>query len=291
LNAAIEKSSNIRFTSRRLANAANQKEEGDDGGPSAAFPSFDILSDLTDIDAIICDDRFLNKEPFWTDGKRRVLCATTVDVIAALNSRAVISEQQRFDHLYRLRVAGFCAVPIEPNELMNELLRARINAGVLEETPELTEIRQNLTIPLRSRMFLDAETSWLDQSRLTIFQAIRAVWSGKSVVPETIARADWLLALLPDPAAWCVDPTNEEKWSAAAQKSGAQIGMLVASPYLAKGRQEQYGAWIEERLVTPTRANVPWLWEKAFEIYVVYLKRLTEADGASPALQKAIGIA
>ena len=288
LNAAIEKGSNIKFSSRRLANAANRKEEGDEGSRSAAFPSFDILSDLTGIDAIVCDDRFLNKEPFWTDGERRVLCGTTVDVIMALNSRAVISEQQRFDYLYRLRVAGFCAVPIEPNDVINELLRARINNGVLEETPELTEIRQNLTISLRSRMFLDAETPWLDQSRLAVFQALRAIWSGRSAAPERIARANWLLALLPDPMAWCVDPTNEEKWGVAAQKSAAQIGMLVASAFLAKDRQQQYGAWIEEELVTPTRANAPWLWEKAFQVYVVYLKHLMEADQAPPELQKAI---
>ena len=288
LHTAIEKGATVRFTARRSVDGNNQDEEGDDNGPSAAFPSIDILSDLTGIDAVICDDRFLNKEPFWTDGAHKVPCASTVDVIAALNSRAVISEQQRYGYFHRLRVGGFYAVPIEPNELMSELLRARINAGVLEETPELTAIRHSLTIALRNRMFLDTESPWLDQSRLTIFQAIRETWSEKTVTVETIARADWLLALLPDPAAWCADPTDSDKWSVATQKAAAQIGMLVASPYLEDERQQKYGAWIEERLATPTRVNFRWLWDKAFQVYVFYLKRLTESEGAPPELRKAL---
>jgi hypothetical protein len=65
----------------------------------------------------------------------------------------------------------------------------------------------------------------------------------------------WLLAVLPDPAAWCADPTDSDKWSVATQKSAAQIGLLVASPYLEDDRQQKYGAWVEERLATPTRVN------------------------------------
>ncbi|MEZ2142262.1 hypothetical protein AAE026_08140 [Bradyrhizobium sp. DN5] len=287
LHAAIEKGTSIRFTGRRLAGTTDDDEAGD-GGPSAAFPSIDILTDLTDIDAVICDDRFLNKELFWEDGKRRVVCATTIDVIAALNSRTVLSEHQRFDLFHRLRVAGYALVPIEPNALKTELLRARIQNDRLEETPELREMRGNLTISLRSRMFLDAEMSWLDQSRLAVFQTLRAIWGEQTISPETVTQADWLLRLLPDPLAWCVDPTNDEAWTSATQKSAGQVGMLLATPYLEEERQKPYSTWIEGRLAAPIRMDFPWLWDKAFQVYANYLDRLTEAEEAPPEVRKAL---
>ncbi|MCK1658602.1 hypothetical protein [Bradyrhizobium sp. 151] len=286
VHAAIEKGS-LSFTGRRLPNAGDG-DEVEEGGPSAAFPSIDILTDLTDVDVVICDDRFLNKELFWADGRRRVTCATTIDVITALNSRAVLSEQQRFDLFHRLRVAGYALVPIEPNGLKSELLRARIQGDNLEETPELREIRENLSISIRRHMFLDAETLWLDQSRLAIFQTLRAVWGERSISAENVAQADWLLRVLPDPLMWCVDPTNDETWANAVQKSAGQVGMLVAAPYVEDERQKKYSAWIEGRLATPTRMYFPWLWDKAFQVYVSFLGRLMEAEDAPPEVRKAL---
>jgi hypothetical protein len=89
LNEAIEKESNVKFTSRRALGRAGRDDDEDFG---ESFPSLDLMSDLSQVDAMICDDRFLNKEIFWADGKWPAPCANTLDILSALNNRAVISQ-------------------------------------------------------------------------------------------------------------------------------------------------------------------------------------------------------
>ena len=67
------------------------------------FPSLDILSNLSEMDAIAVDDRFLNKEAVWNDGSRHVPCVSTLEILLALNNRGVISEAQKYALLHRLR--------------------------------------------------------------------------------------------------------------------------------------------------------------------------------------------
>jgi hypothetical protein len=154
LNEAVEKESNVKFTSHRALGRAGRDDDEDFG---EGFPSLDLMSDLSQVDTMICDDRFLNEEIFWADGKWRAPCANTLDILSALNSRAVISEQQKFGFLHQLRKGGYYAVPFDPTELLSELNRAGIKDGSIEETPELKALRLNLTLPLRTRMFSESE--------------------------------------------------------------------------------------------------------------------------------------
>jgi hypothetical protein len=192
LNDAIEKGSNVRFSSRRHLGKVRKDEEEEDSGGS--FPSLDIMSDLAELDVVVCDDRFLNKEIFWSDGKRKVACASTLDVINALNGRAIISEQQKFEFLHQLRKAGYYAVPVDSAELVRELNRAGMKDGGIEETPELTALRLNITLPLRAKMFAESELPWLDLTRATIHNVIRHIWSNNDPLASVTARADWLVA-------------------------------------------------------------------------------------------------
>jgi hypothetical protein len=111
LSEGLEKGS-VAFSSRKRLDDEDAQDNGYDG----RLPSLDIMTDLSDIDVIVCDDRFLNKDLFWTDGKHRVPCANTLDLIYALNDRAKISQAQKYEYLHKLRVGGYHAVPIEPAE-------------------------------------------------------------------------------------------------------------------------------------------------------------------------------
>ena len=110
LNTAIEKGSGIGFTARRQPpGTSSDDDEPDDF--AAKLPSVDIMSDLSEVDAVICDDRYLIHEGRWSDGTKSAPCATTLDLLQALNSRGHLSETQVRENYHRLRSAGYHPVP------------------------------------------------------------------------------------------------------------------------------------------------------------------------------------
>jgi hypothetical protein len=173
LNEGLEKRTVVFSSRKRL----DDDDDAHDNAYDRRLPSLDIMADLSDIDVVVCDDRFLNKDLFWTDETHRVPCANTLDLISALNNRAKISQAQKHEYLHKLRIGGYHAVPIEPAELLSELARALLDKHGLEETPELTGFRLNQSVAIRSRMLSPIESQWTDISRLVVHHAIREVWS------------------------------------------------------------------------------------------------------------------
>jgi hypothetical protein len=246
------------------------------------FPSLDILSDLSEIDAVAVDDRFLNKESIWNDGTHQAPCASTLEILIALNSRGVISEAQKYALLHRLREGGYYAVPTDASELLNELNRSTIEGQKLLESKELATIRTNLTIGLRSRMHSSLETAWLDYTRAVIVEALRRVWTEDSVLTSIIPRADWLLAAFPMPFRFLKEPADDAQWTAAIQRTSAFIGLMLSPPLTAKDRQGEYSNWIEQRLAAPTRASQPALMEQAIKTLAEFFEKLLEGDSTIP---------
>jgi hypothetical protein len=283
LNSAIDRGGNVVFSSRRLSRRNEKEEDEQDEDFGGGFPSLDIMSNVSEIDVVICDDRFLNKETFWADGTRQVPCASTLDLILALNSRAVISEQQKYELFHRLREGGYHAVPIDLSELLAEIDRASVDNQKLVETRELAAIRLNLTVAIRSGMLSNLESNWTDYSRMVVHQAIRQVWSDHVAPNLLIPKADWLLAVMPSPIRLVIEPAVEAQWALAIQKTITQIGVMLALPVVSKGHQVEYGNWIEARLAQPTRAHAPWLLSQATKILAFYVQRLIEADSEIPA--------
>jgi hypothetical protein len=279
LNEAIENGNHVRFSSRRQIGKDRRDDNEDFGG---SFPSLDIMSDLSGLDVIACDDRYLNREVFWSDGKHQVLCCSTLDIINALNSRAVISEQHKFEVLHQLRRAGYYAVPFDPAELLRELNRAGVSDGRVEETPELAALRLNLTLPIRAKMFAEGELRWLDHARVVIQNIIRTIWTCDDDLVSVTARADWLLAIRPIPLAWTTDLNDQTKWAVATQKTEGQVGMSLVAPYSQRAREKEYGEWIELRLAQSYRTHQPNMWARAIDVLVVFLKGLLNADDDIP---------
>ncbi|WKA27961.1 HTH domain-containing protein [Bradyrhizobium roseum] len=279
LNAALDKGS-VSFSSRRISR--RESTDSDDDEPSVSFPSLDILSNLSDIDAIAADDRFLNKEAAWSDGSSRIPCVSTLEIIAALNSRGIISESQKYSLLNRLREGGYYAVPVDAVELLDGLGRSSVEDGKLVEARELVTIRENLTIALRSRMHSALETPWVDHTRLIVHQSLRSLWSDESSSTSTIPRADWLLAVLPLPVRLVYDAADDARWSAAFEKTSALMGLMLSPPAVSKGRQVEYSDWVEARLAAPARAKHPAMLDRAIAVLSEFYRRMIEAEGEIP---------
>jgi hypothetical protein len=282
LNASIEAPrSSIGFTARRqLPSTATEDEEPE--GFGAKLPSVDIMSDLSGVDLVVCDDRYLIHEARWSDGKRSVPCVTTLDLIHALNSRGQLSDPQIYENYHRLRAAGYHPVPFHPEELKRELYRAEIENEHLIETPELTAIRRSLTIAHENDAFVEAEVPWFNHARLTIYQVLRAIWSDRRFSAGTNARANWLLALLPNPPAWVRQPADEHAWNGATQLAIGQLAMLMTSPFSRVEMEQRYGTWVEERLLRYYRSAQPAVYHSAIELVAKFLRGLVEKKDTQP---------
>jgi hypothetical protein len=281
LNAGIEAGSGVGFTARRQL-PDSSADDDEPQGFEVKLPSVDIMSYLSEVDVVICDDRYLIHEGSWSDGSRRAPCATALDLLRALNSRGHLSETQIREYYHRLRSAGYHPVPFDAEELRNELNRAEIDKEHLIETPELTAIRRSLTIAYENGAFVQAETSWFIHARSVILQVLRALWSERRISAGTIARADWLLDLLPNPYEWVRDPSDKQAWAAATQMATGQLAMLLTSPFSHMQAEQRYGAWFEEKLLRRYRAAHPDIYRAAIEFVAKFLRDIIEQKDKLP---------
>lgn len=124
----------VTFGARRA-----QANENDFDGMQS---SLNLISDLTDVDAVAIDDRALNKEPFAADtAGRRARLVTTLDLIEELRARGALTEERCRALRYRLRSAGAMLMPVTASELAAAARRNRQN-----EAPEFKAIRDSLDL-------------------------------------------------------------------------------------------------------------------------------------------------
>jgi len=265
LNGAIE-SGKISLSSHRQTVVKRGKKRED-----ISAPALEIMSDLSAIDVIVVDDRYLNKDGHWTDGTYRVATASTVSVLKALNERGRLAATALWRSMHKLREGGYCLVPIEANELLSYLVSAPTKDGAVVETPELLAIRENLSLIKRANAFVDSESAWLLMTRFAIIQAARGIWASQGDEKEAQVRSDWLLYLLSDPIAWCRNSADEGQWALACSQNATQIALLLYSFEGGIKRGRQYANWINSRLIEHLRATQPWLLEQALVAFKDYL--------------------
>jgi hypothetical protein len=161
---------------RVVFSARRAYEESDDEEKDEFFQSatLDLLCDLSEVDAVCADDRFLNKLANWTDAKGETAVFTsTLSVLAALHAGKQIDDSAYWRPRHKLRAAGYYAVPLEAAELALYLAAAPWGADGLRETPELKAIRENLRLPQINAIFVAKEFPWLNGIRYAVCTAIR----------------------------------------------------------------------------------------------------------------------
>jgi hypothetical protein len=270
ISAALD-GGHVHYSARRLSDKQDEDEN--------VHPTLDLLFDLSQIDLAVSDDRCLNKEPFWADAaSKRVPAGSTLDVLLGLKQAGRLDAPGFWGARHKLRMAGFYAVPLDVDELKHHLERATIAGGALLETPELRAIRESMVLPKLADAFMPGEDHWLATLRHTIIRTIRDLWVNEPDVAVAEAKADWLISVLPDPMAWCVDPENEASWTTARQQAAYQTGLLMIFVCSEKSRRERYFEWLEQRVLAPLQTNQPELWDSALEFVKSYIPRLMEIE-------------
>ncbi|WP_375459486.1 hypothetical protein [uncultured Enterovirga sp.] len=278
------------FTTRR---GRSEDGEEDDREVSAASPTMDLLSNLTVSGGVVADDRSLNRYPTWQDAAGHgaaSLCS--LDVLQHLEASGAIAAAVHWQARHRLRMAGYIAVPIAPEELEHHLAFAPLVDEELAETPELRAIRCSIALPGIRHCRLPSDEPWLTGVRFAIWKAMRHLWATANDPATKAARASWLLETLPDPIDWCLSPEDEQQWEAALQQSAHLYGALLLFVDSTNDAADEFRAWLSQSLLPAVEAKTPDRFARILSFLRKYIPELVAGIGAEigqPAQQAIAG--
>jgi hypothetical protein len=230
--------------------------QADDSEHTSNMPTLHLLGDFCGADAVVFDDRFLNKEPFVADrAGRRARIVTSLDVIEELHARGVLSDVERRMHRHRLRVVGCCLVPLDAAEIK---FAARRNGQHL--SPEFRSIRDGIDLPRMAEIPLfPAEIPWFMTINSAAKTALVEIWGEEKDAEKAAAMADAIYGIYPKPedwvASWKAQPPPE--WIMAVNRV-MRAGLTL--PFELGGDLEtldRYNEWLERTVLEPMRKSAP----------------------------------
>lgn len=244
-------------------------------------PTFGLLDLAKDVEAIVVDDRSLNKHRNFNSGSSQPPILTTLDLLDGLHTEGKIALNQILDCRTELRRAGYLFVPVTDDELERHLSAATALDGRLVETAELKAIRENL-LSIRMSRFLQLpnEAPWLSGMMLTFTHALKAQWRPEIDEPTARARSDWLLGLL-DGRGWAHCLPGGGGSGMAVYGYGVQVMLLLsAPPDTAPETKEKYFQWVDERVLTKLSEEDPEVYSWIIERTKGLIAYVTDEDAS-----------
>lgn len=244
---AAHASGKVQFGPRRVEGGGLN----DDQTPSTLH----LLSDLTGIDGVVCDDRALNKENFAADNKgRRVPCLTTLDLLETLRVRGVIKDPEWFSARHKLRTGAAALLPVHVSEVTRAASRSRVSVSAemraIQESIDLAKVAEVPTFP--------REIQWFASVSLAMKSGIFEIWKAE-VDPAIAARlSNLIMSSLPRPQDWEAkwEPSPPLQWVEAVDRvilSGLAMPVELSDDNVVRA----YNAWLEQHYIEPLRSVWP----------------------------------
>ncbi len=166
-----------------------------------------LLSDLLSFkasegDVIWSDDRFVNG--YFHSGEIPIIGIN--EVLKGLVSSGSIPDSEYYNIITKLRAANVRFIPIEEEEILYYLSRARVDEnGFLTETPELRIFRRYIAACLLEKNILqfppmpentsnkEGEIAFVLNLALVIPRTIVSLWREESSKEKCIAQSNWLI--------------------------------------------------------------------------------------------------
>jgi hypothetical protein len=173
--------------------------QADESVQTLNTPTLHLLGDLCGSDAVVFDDRALNKEPFVTDrAGRRARIVTSLDIMEELHVRGIFSAAERRMYRHKLRISGCCLVPPDVGEVK---FAARRTGQHL--SPEFRAIRDSIDLPRMAEIPLfPAEIPWFMTINSAAKTALVEIWIDESNIDKAAAAADAVYSIYPNPEDW-----------------------------------------------------------------------------------------
>jgi hypothetical protein len=244
----------------RKANAAgkiifgprNAKQDHERLGFDAS--TLHLVADLVGADAVVFDDRALNKEPFVQDNRgHRAPTVTSLDAIEELHARGVISPVDRRAYRHRLRIAGAALVPADAEEIKLAAIRNRQH-----ESPEFRALRDSIDLARLAEIpRFPSEMPWFLPASSAPKAALLEIWKHEPDAGRAASISSAILEILPRPEDWVArwEEQPPPEWVVAVNRV---IKAGLALPFELSGDQQAikaYNEWFEQTVLAPMRAT------------------------------------
>ena len=241
--------------------------QADESVHTSNMSTLHLLGDLLGSDAVVFDDRALNKEPFVTDrAGRRARIVTSLDIIEELHARGLLSAIERRKCRHRLRIAGSCLMPLDAGEIKSAAQR---NGQHL--SPEFRAIRDSIDLPRMAEIPLfPAEIPWFMTINSAVKTALVEIWNEEKDPQKAAAIADAIYSIYPTPEDWvaCWKGQPPPEWIMAVNRI---LRTTLALPFELGGDPQaldRYNEWLERTVLEPMRKTAP----ESYRAIVEYLK-------------------
>lgn len=225
--------------------------QGDREDQDELHPCHLMTADTPTVDAIIVDDRFINKH----ERINHAPTATTIELLTTMAKDGALSHLQLTDAKTRLRQAGTIFVPHNPGEILELLNAAPVSQGHVQETAEVRAVRESITrIRMTDALQLPAEAPWMDDLLRELLSVIKGQWDTHIPDEQARARANWALKLL-DTRGWAHrSPTTA---IGSADRYRALVMGLMVSPSTSTSVRDRYWKWLEDSVLKEFKEEQP----------------------------------
>ena len=248
------------------------------GQPMSEHPTIGLIPLASTCDAIVVDDRHINKHTHVGNNGSVTPIISTLDLLDALESEGVISERERLEHRTSFRRAGYFFVPIDEDELARHVKESPIRGGRLIETAELKAIRESvLCVRMCDWLQLPPEGPWLDGVVQGFVRVLRALWKVEGDLEEVRVRSDWLAEQI-DVRGWAHRMGLENGDEFVRIGRGAILMLLLASPSdTGQETVDAYWEWVETRILMPLKEQFPEVYDWILKWHRRHVSEMTEA--------------
>lgn len=224
-----------------------------------AHPNYAVIQLADRVDAIVCDDRYMNQHRHITGERRDAAIWTTLDLLSAMRADDLVTMEDQWQHRTTLRQAGLVHFPSSAEELIALVGQSKTRDDHMVETGELRAFRENIALAqLRGWLTLPQEARWLNKLTSDITGAIRAQWSPDISDEDARARSRWLLALA-DMRNWAGQITTNDGMNMARYGLAVAINSLLLSHYDEDEGDagDRLGDWLRDEVVARMKIEDP----------------------------------
>ncbi len=163
----------------------------------ALLTAMDLLEDISPVEAAVVDDRMLADNSLLTDSNGiTVPLLSSLDLLDTLVTRGIMCADEYRDALHTLRRRCFFCIPIPPADLLLYIEGTSVDDGRIRETAELRGIREYLArLHSADVLCTQSDLEYLDSICNCGIYVIAKLWTNEKMpLPETVAKADWIVA-------------------------------------------------------------------------------------------------